>query len=544
MGRFKKDFLKPEILLSGFILAHFFPGWYISGSHLPFTVTEKLAAAAVSIYALLYYRSLDNSDTSVKSRVGILALFYTAGLLVVNKAGFDSLYFGVYDYSGISSVIGSFKIYGSFFSSPYYVSATGNQNFLAHHFSPTLILLVPFYTLINSHIWFGVFLAAGFAAFMLLYDKYLQINSFRGLAGLLVMTALLFHQDIYIFSISAHFEIFTFPLAILLFIAMARDNTRLFWASLLLLFGIKEDISLYFTLFGIYLYASGDNRRYGRYIALSGIFWFIVVTRIIMPAISGESESRFLSYWGMDSLPQLLLYWLKNPGIIINSLAHKQESFFRIFAPLLFIPLINPLFTILVILPLLFVHFVSDQLFHGTIQGYYPYTLYPFILYILPFNLKRAAAYLHNKWQVPALIIPAVLLITGAWAASAKKEQPFVDYDISASKNVRALIRLIPPGANVHTHSFFTTQLRLNNPVWLFSDFNNEYQYILIEPGRTTGQAESAIDVKNIEKTALIAGQLVNKAGSTRLYYIPPELRTKFKKTLTDLNRSNPVDVQ
>lgn len=128
-----------------------------------------------------------------------------------------------------------------------YVNTGPTGSFLGHHFSPFLILIRPFFWMAErlpeaNH---GVYLLPLFLAISLGQVLWFLAALQRWKSSWilpLVALCLSLHPAVLRLGLSFHFEAFVLPLAAL---CVLTYNRRIYWLFLILLFSVKEDISLY-----------------------------------------------------------------------------------------------------------------------------------------------------------------------------------------------------------------------------------------------------------------------------------------------------------
>ncbi|HMY47020.1 MAG TPA: DUF2079 domain-containing protein, partial [Leptospiraceae bacterium] len=442
----------------------------------------------------------------------LISTFTLTGILFSIRC-MDGLILGAYDYTGISLVAGG-HLYGQFLSSPYYQSANGSIFYLAHHFSPILAFYSPFYYLTSSHAIYGILLQITAAIGMYAAYRFAR-------AGLLAACAIVFLPVIYQFTISFHYEIFVLWFFFLLLGGIRKKQWVQISLGLLLLLMVKEDMSVYLSLFAVYLITGKDRveRKIGAVILAVCAVSFVCVSILYMPRASGEVNSRFLTYWGVSSLSDFIFSltptrvagaWIDSWPVIISFIAQTA-----------FLPLLRPRLSLLVLVPIFTLHLLSSQPFFHTLSAYYMYTFTPFLLYGA---FEGAKTFKHFRSAAIAGFCAAA-----AFTASTRKEVPMVVLpDPSAGPEIRALLSKMEPGRKLWTHAFLSAQAPVQNPVFPLLH-PTAPDYILIDPDRSSPQGESPQDV---EKALQIArrGCIVGRASGTVLYRVSQELTQETKE--------------
>lgn len=200
--------------------------------------------------------------------IGIFGLYLFLFTVSVDRA----LLSADQDVTNVSTAIAKTTI-TDILPSPY-VAAGSSRSFLAHHFSPSLLLYVPFYKMamilstdVNHNfynIMLFVTLLAGF--FLWLYYAYRSLPTLRWLlpvAMIPILHSFLLYRQI----LSFHFEVLSIPLMALLLLSLrlhGREDIprravwlRQSWPLIAMLFaGIKEDMGVYLGLFaGVFFFS-------------------------------------------------------------------------------------------------------------------------------------------------------------------------------------------------------------------------------------------------------------------------------------------------
>jgi len=186
--------------------------------------------------------------------------------------------------------------------------------FLADHFSPILLLLVPLFWLSPTSypLQFAKIVALG-ASIVPLY--WLLRRRHPALAPLIVLAYVLnplLHQT----TLEEFHEIMlAAPLIGVACYAARRENIKLLLLSLGLLLLVREDMGVYVALFGLYWLCCYRERRWlGLAIGLAGVAWMAVVTMVVLPwlragtdqSLGGAQASTQIFAALHDPLPLLL----------------------------------------------------------------------------------------------------------------------------------------------------------------------------------------------------------------------------------------------
>ena len=551
-------------------LPFIFPHYQIFSTHM-----ENLIKYLVFIYLiyLLFHLKLKSWPRNIHENripqnfIYLLLFFHTLYLTIVTWLGYHSLHLGTFDFTGISTVSSSYKTTGQFLYSPFYTAANGSGIFISHHFSPLLLIFSPFYMPFNTHLVYGFLLVLVYTVFLWILYQYTR-DIFKNETGFWIFLALFFYPLLSYQAISFHFEMLVLPLAILLFWGLHKNNKVMIGFSFILLLLLKEDISFYLFFFGFYLVLNPEKRKIGILISGVSLGWFILTTRFLLPYLSGENESRFLSYWNLgSSMSEVIKNIISNPGLIISSITTKSQVFSRLFLALALMPLFNPLFTLVVLTPVLMIHLLSNHPFFGTFTSYYTYTILPFLIYAtvsgfsnlekiilvflsninrlkIPKIISQKFGKTHDRYPLlvsefannSKTILAVILFLFSISAASNDKNLPYYFYNSALpGKNLDIILEKIPQHKNVHGDSFLLSHLSLDKNGYFLSDNRFTYEYLIFQSGRIPSQFDSIATSNYIHEFCKIYGKIVSVQGDFVLYFLDKKEAELLKTNLNSM---------
>jgi uncharacterized membrane protein len=247
---------------------------------------------------------------------------------------------------------------GRFLESTMSLAQPAPHSYLADHFSPIYVLLVPAYALVPRPETLVViqtlFLALGVWPIYLLARLKLP----AGFPRLVWVVAY------FLFLPLAFINLFDFhelalgvlPLGFALYF-LERRRTGLFLLSLLATFLIKEELPLIGIGFGAYILLGKRDWKLGLGVLAGSLAAFFVLIRLVIPAFGGGSVSYFAArfnvrYGELGTSPeQILRTALTDPGKLIRTLLQPQKLKFvvGIFGPVLGLTAISGFAAILVL---------------------------------------------------------------------------------------------------------------------------------------------------------------------------------------------------
>jgi uncharacterized membrane protein len=270
-------------------------------------------------------------------------------------------------------------------------SMFGEKKFFAGHFSPILILFVPFYLIFASPKWLLFFqaLAVGLSAIPIFYLAREKLKS-QALGLVFLISYLLYpvlHNGL---LYDFHEVVFATVFAswAFYFLEKGKDRWFIFFAVLLAL--SQEHLPLLVFMMGIYLFFVKKRRRFGLAVSFFSLFYFLSVIFVLMPFFSSSENLALLQ--NNSTYPSRYAWLGSSPGEIIRkiitdplSIAAALVSPERI--KYLFL-LVMPVFSlaifawpILIILPLILINILSSNSMTFNISFYHSAIFAPFVYF-------------------------------------------------------------------------------------------------------------------------------------------------------------------
>jgi uncharacterized membrane protein len=161
----------------------------------------------------------------------------------------------------------------------------------AHHAMPTLFLLAPLHVLWPSPVFLIlVQIASVTIAAMMLW----RLSAERSRIGAMTLLALfLFSRRTHSAIVSVFYPESWLPALTLLALWAALERRwRWFWVATVLALGTREDVGVYFAIFGAMMLWSGRSRAHGAACIAVSLLWVAVATMVILP---GQREAEGLN---------------------------------------------------------------------------------------------------------------------------------------------------------------------------------------------------------------------------------------------------------
>ncbi|MDD5547287.1 MAG: DUF2079 domain-containing protein [Candidatus Pacebacteria bacterium] len=301
-------------------------------------------------------------------------IFKTEKSLILSLIFLYILIFGVfacvrhYDFQTQAFDMGIFNqsfwnsLHGHFMESSI-ENTQGVSNHFGMHWSPILLTLLPGYAIFPSPYFLliiqTVILAFGAWPLYLLAKKVLG-ESGKRIPLLLTIAYLIFPALHWVNSFDFHELAFLVPILIAAFYFIEIKNWLWSIIFLILAAAVKEDAILIVLFAGIYLILKSNKennswltkqRKIGLAIIISAIIYFLIATKLIMPAFGGGllHLSRFSDLG--ETPGQIIKNLIINPALLINTIFAQQKLFYLLwlFLPVAFLPLLSPISLIILI---------------------------------------------------------------------------------------------------------------------------------------------------------------------------------------------------
>lgn len=396
---------------------------------------------------------------------------------------------------------------------------TINPNiYLADHFTPIVILLLPIYWLWQSPIWLLILqsLIIGLSAWpiYLLGKKIIANNKL----GLFIALAWLFNPFVHGANL---FEFHLMPLAVFFvfwtFYFYKKNNFVYFLLFFILSLLVREDISL--ILFGFFILSLLDKKslKWKLVSLFLPLLYFLLALKVIGYFYQGGDYKFFIYYgWlGGDNLIGILLSWLSHPWQLLLHIFSFQNigTVFIILLPFLFLPLLRKKYLWLLFLPLLQFLLTASSLDFMVYSSHYILLFLPalFIALIFAVNkIKNKESFFGSKLiyknKKEFLFLTVFTILYFFVFLSPIKSVLFADYDSQQTKEKQEFIKIISPNDKVIAESSFVPHLSSRKELYVFSysyfgtsqfsgfDFKvPEVDYIIID----FSQALSVLTEKN-----------------------------------------------
>lgn len=352
----------------------------------------------------------------------------------------------------------------------------------ADHFSPSLVLLTPFYFLwrdpkILLILQPFIYLTGAYAIWSVAKEK--LKNTFLAYA-LSIAFCLFFGVQ---FPLTFDFHEATMAAATIAWLLWAMEKKKWWYLAVLSVIGagFKEDMPLYIFSLGIYLVLARRNWKLGSIMAALSISYFLYITKIIMPGISHIGVKVESTTFFSLSPSYLFSVFFSSP-IKIHTIILCLASF-------LFVPLLSGWF-ILLLLAHFFINF-ADPNFPGRWGIYLHYRGY--VGAILSFGfiygyLKLQKLFPNIFAKNKSKIIFGILLLLDSMLMDVALHLPLNTlsksqfyYTEKWIKDNNYIVSKIPGDGILLTQNDLTPQVSFRQYVYYYPQHVNEAKYIFLD---------------------------------------------------------------
>ena len=296
----------------------------------------------------------------------------------------------------------------------------------------------------------------------------------------------------------------TLAVPALLTAVLAARTKKIVWfcVSVLIVLGCKAVLSLTVVAMGVWLLLFEKRRLYGVIAIISGIAWFLIANKIIIPFFGSEAtlvNRHFYSYSYLGkSFSETLQIILYQPQLIISNILSSINLEYLSF---LLVPVIWGLIpkymtSLIGAIPCLALNILADHPSQKNVILHYSLPVIPFLILALIASIAADKAWLKQK---RAILLWSLIwfLILGKWGFFISKYLNFVD-NWQATKEA---ISLIKTQDSVLTTDVITPHLTHRQEISFKYDINelNNFHYILLNT-RHPGWAATAEDYGNLVK--------------------------------------------
>lgn len=348
-------------------------------------ITEVIFIALIYVWRNAKSRLLSNEEKFISKNLHlilltILVLLYIYYFSTVSFLRYDNFFTGKFDLGNMEHTIWN-TVNGNFFmlTDP---NGTKIMSRLAFHADFILLLFAPIYYIWGSAklllITQTVVLSLG-AFFVYLISRNVLKNT---LAALLLSVSFLLNPSVQLTNL---YDFHAITLATTLFLGafyfLTNKKYYIFLIFLFLASITKEQAWLVSAIFGIYIFIAHKKRLLGTALTITSFIVFYLLVSYIMPALHGGEHFALSYYSDFGNTPlEIVRNIFINPILVVSKFMSESslEFLFKIFLPVGFISIINPL-TLIFAIPDLTINILSSNAHLRQIYYQYTAVITPFI---------------------------------------------------------------------------------------------------------------------------------------------------------------------
>ena len=381
----------------------------------------------------------------------------------------------------------------------------GDVCHLGIHFSPMLLVYLPFYALFQHvftlFLFQGLWVGSGALGIYFLAKRLLKNE---GAAFLLGAAFLVNPITLGGVMWSIHEEPLAVPLFIFAIYSWRTGRTALFWILMIGAMLCKETMALVAAFFGLALlirtWKTGRGRGAGIVLFLGSVLWFFFATRVLMPLFSPLSlgdlqlTARYDSRIG-HSLPEMIVNFFRRPGFFFQTALETKKIAYlvKLMLPVGFFGLLAPVF-LLPVLPVVAMNVLSHKLlWHATLLHQYSIVAGPFLFLAAMEGIRRLRISVYRRGKTVSarrlsLFCSGAILACSLAAFFVSDVYPWTFFTRDARKShlplfsresreaAREALSLIPPDAPVSASHLVANHLAKRKVIY----YNSEPQIRLL----------------------------------------------------------------
>lgn len=419
------------------------------------------ATAAVALLLLLKTGALDRAAARMNPFSGrlltVAIIVYIVVSAIVARARLND--FLTYDQLGLFGQSYWTLLHGHAFAN---TAESIDGSLVSHfgiHFSPTLLLLAPFYALWPNPLTLLIGQAA--AVPLAMVPLYLLVRREVGGAVALILALLLLTVPNFALAGIRDFHDANFLPVLLLGAFWALENKRWGWFAALAIgaLGVREEMGITIALMAAYALLKRHGLKPALGIAALGLVWMALAIRVVMPRFWSPGlwidPARFfadvLGRWG-DSPAQAARTIMSNPADFAHSLVNGDTAryVYHFLTPFLIVPpLTDP--AGLIGLPNLILNMLSRLVWMRDAVLYYSIAPITFAALATVRSAARMARRASEPRRAATGLATAILMVGGAapWLSLHVRSD---DPSGPPPEAAQAVVRLIPAGVPVYGH--------------------------------------------------------------------------------------------
>ena len=387
---------------------------------------------------------------------------------------------------------------------------------LGDHAAWIFYLLALFYKIYPSVYWLFAVQAAVLAlgalpTWHLARHAGLTVQQSIAVAAVYLLYPLVYNINLFDF----HPEVIAVPALLGAVLAARLDRIGWFCLCIVLALGCKAVLSLTVAAMGVWLLVFEKKRRYGAIALISGITWFVIATKIVIPFFGGQTGSveRHIARYAYlgHSFSEVAQNLLLKPGLVLGQIFSlgNLEYLLLLLAPVIWGLSLQGIQPLVGAIPTLGINLLSDFATQKDLVRQYSLPAVPFLVLAVISTLAAGRGWLRNKRQI-------ILWSLVAFMALAKYGYFFSIYidSLDTWQATRQAVALVQTKGPVLTTAEIAPHLTHRPVVKLTSVYSPphnlaEFDYILLDVTHPGWQSNREF-----------ATNLVNQLNNTQLFQL------------------------
>lgn len=393
------------------------------------------------------------------------------------------------------------------------ISSLIGFHILGDHATWIFYFLALFYKIYPSVYWLfavqaGALALSALPIWHLARHAHLTTQQGIAVAAVYLLYPLVFNINLFDF----HPEVIAVPALLGAVLAARLERTGWFCLCIFLTLGCKAVLSLTVAAMGVWLLVFEKKRGCGAIALASGIIWFVIATKIVIPFFGTEAASveRHISRYAYlgNSFPEIAKNLLLNPGLVLKEVISLDNLWYLV---LLLVPVIwgfslQGIQALIPAIPTLAMNLLADYPMQKDLIHQYSLPIVPFLVLGIISSLSAGRGWLHNKQKIVLWSIVAFLALAKYgyfWAI-------YLD-SLDTWQATRQAVALVQTKGSVLTTAEIAPHLTHRAVVQLTSANSPppnlaEFDYILLNlrhPGWQSNQEFATNLVESAKKTQL-----------------------------------------
>nr|WP_256127970.1 DUF2079 domain-containing protein [Arthrobacter sp. SDTb3-6] len=354
-------------------------------------------------------------------------------------------------------------------------------NLLGDHFHPILVLLGPVYRLFPSAFTLLVVQNLLFAVSVAVVAR-LALKRLGRVPGSCLGFAYALSWGLQS-AVDAQFHeiAFAVPLLALSLCALLEEKWRQAWIWAALLVFVKEDMGLTVLVLGLVM-AHRGRRPAGLWLAAWGVAWFVLSTRLILPAFNHGSAWAYQGQLDIDG-------FLRDPASLFQK--DKVATVLLLAAVTAGLALFSPL--VLLVLPTLAWRFLGELPFYWGQEWQYSAVLMPMVFCAAIDALSRRRVLHSARLRLLSGVAMALLAVAlGGHFAFGRFANPAQGFPTAGNAAARSALAAVPAGVTVETDISLMSYLVDRDQVYWIGNRNPAPDYVLLDVSGHPGDADDS----------------------------------------------------